>query len=259
MEGRMKPTEIAHNVVLGRRSAKWRPWRIWVLSIPFFALLAPGAAGQAANPYQPQFRHFTADFGGGWTWARGGSTSLGVVFHAGAGLRLSPADEKRFDDNGNPIRDRHWSLYLIGDFMFNQSPVTSKALAQAIQLNPQITGLSSATAATQRYYTASAGPTFRYCWRDCTYTVYGLGGLGWMHRNVDFTGVPQKGSPIGLQNPSVAGFDYDSVAYDWGAGVAFGPFKPIEGATFFIELRRLQGVASNDVNALWPLSIGVRW
>jgi hypothetical protein len=219
------------------------------------------ASGSTSSP-QPSpndseahnFRRFTADFGGGWTWAQGGGLATGINFRGGAGWLLSPQPQ-RYNSIGNRLRERHWSLYLVGEFTFIQSGLTKSGLQQAIQLNP---ALSSATSATGRYYSATADPNLRYCVLNCRITLYVLGGFGWMRRTVEFNGPATAESPVG-SNATVASFNYDSAAYDVGGGVTLGPFKYTEGLTYFVEVRRLQGFGSNGGSTLLPLSFGIRW
>lgn len=200
------------------------------------------------------FRRFTADFGGGWTWVQGGGVAKGLTFRGGAGWRLSP-QSALYSATGDRLRERHWSLYLVGEFTFIQSGLTNAGLQQAIKLNQ---APSSATSGTARYYNATADPTFRYCVFRCRVTFYGLGGFGWMHRTVEFDGLPTATSPIG-SNTTVASFGYDSAAYNVGWGLTLGPFKPTEGLTYYVEVRRLTGFGPNGNNTLWPLWLGIRW
>jgi hypothetical protein len=201
-----------------------------------------------------KFRRLTLDFGGGWTRTQGGGLSTGINFRGGVGWRLSPQPH-RYDDIGNALRARHWSVYVVGEFAFTDAGLTKAGLQQQIQLN---SSLSSATSATARYYTGTADPTFRYCVLNCRVTFYGLGGFGWMRRTVEFDGPPTATSPVG-SNAKIASFDYHSPAYEAGSGVTFGPFRPTEGITYYVEWRRLQGFGSNGGSTLWPISFGVRW
>jgi hypothetical protein len=214
----------------------------------------PGVPSSNYDSAPYRLRKFTADFGGGWTRSQGGGLETGINFRAGGGWLLSP-QPRRYSDTGNWLRARHWSLYLVGEFAFTQSQLTNAALIQQIQLNP---ALSSATSAIPRYYTATADPTFRYCLLKCRVTFYELGGLGWMHRTVEFDGPSNGTSPVG-SNGKLASFGYQSPAYEAGSGVTFGPFPFSEGVTYYVEWRRLQGLGSNGGSTLWPLSFGIRW
>lgn len=206
----------------------------------------------AGQPFK--FRKFTADFGGGLTWSQGGGLARGINFRGGGGVRLSP-QSKRYSDIGDRLRQRHWSLYLDGEFTFIQAGLTQDGLHQAILVNP---ALASATSGTANYYSVTADPNFRYCVWSCRLTFYVLGGFGWMHRTVEFSGPPTGTSPVG-SGKTVATFDYNSAAYDVGGGVTFGPFKPTEGVTYYVEARRLAGFGPNGASTLWPLSFGIRW
>jgi hypothetical protein len=216
--------------------------------------LPPAIASPNRNSAPYKFRKFTADFGGGWTRSQGGGLETGINFRAGGGWLLSPQPHL-YSASGDPLRGRHWSLYLVGEFAFTQSGLTNTALLQQIQLNP---ALSSATSATPRYYSATADPTFRYCLLKCRVTFYELGGFGWMHRTVEFDGPSNGTSPVG-SNGKLASFGYQSPAYEAGSGVTFGPFPFSEGVTYYVEWRRLQGLGSNGGSTLWPLSFGIRW
>jgi hypothetical protein len=252
-------TYLSHSKSIGWYSTMC--FFVVVITLTPFCLPAratPPATCTPVSDQTPRFRQVTADFGGGWTWAQHGAMVTGVNFRGGGGLRLSP-QAKPYDDNGTPLCVRHWSVYLVGEFIFDQSGLSGGAVKQAIQLNPQNLGLSTATSATARYYSLTVDPTFRYCVYKCSVTVYGLGGFGWLHRNAEFRGSPTQGSPIGLPNPAVASFSYDSPAYVAAVGVTLGPVKFTSGLTYYIEIRRLQGLGINSDSTLWPMSLGIRW
>jgi len=207
-------------------------------------------------PKVPEFRHFTANVGGGWTDG-GANVDRGNNLEAGAGVLLSGPPE-RYDQCGYRLGDRRWSLYLSADFLFNWSGLSRSGVDNAVTLNPQDPTLLSAINGRAKFYSTTLDPTFRYRVRNW-FTIYASGGFGWMRRTVEFTGLPPQGTVIQGPTAVIAGFGGNSGVFDAGGGISFGPIGPTGNLTYYVEARWLQGIGINSGTKLVPLSFGLRW
>jgi hypothetical protein len=222
---------------------------------PAMAQCTPAAHNAATLP-RPHF--ITADIGGGpWTGAEDIGVDSGFNVKAGGGILVS-SREAQFTTTGVRCRDRHWSLYLGINFLFTQSGLAEGTANQVATSNPQNPTLLSATSGRGRYYALTMEPTFRYRLTRIV-TVYALGGFGLLKRTLDFTGMPPQGTIVQGPSAVAASFSGASGVFDAGGGISFGPVNRTAGVSYYIELRRLQGLGVNGGTTLWPAAAGIRW
>jgi len=149
-------------------------------------------------------------------------------------------------------------LYLNCNFLFDQSQITAQAIQQAIAANPQNTALLSAHSGQAKFFSATIDPTVRFAATE-RWSVYVLGGFGWLRRNIDLSGVSTQGTLLQPASPAVFGTGGSSGAFGGGGGVDFGVGHHGAGAKVYFETRFLRGLGVNSGTTLAPLSAGLRW
>jgi hypothetical protein len=218
--------------------------------------LAAGAPLCRAQ-YPEDFHPYVVDAGAGWTGVRGADKrNFGAfgVYQAGGGFALTSArPEVPSDDAENPTV-RHWNVFVKGEFMYGQSDLTELAVQQIINSNPQNPSLLSATTGKGKFYSTTLGPRVQYSRR--WFSVYGQGGLGWLRRSIDLTGMTTAGTVLQPNSPLVFVRSGNSGALQGTLGIAAGG----KGVRAFVDIGLLQGFAINHGTMLAPiLSGGVRW
>ena len=186
----------------------------------------------------------------------------------GAGIMAAPGIDTGFQTGwgllagggfgvGQPSHRRHWRLFLMANFVYEDLGVSQTALNDAKSMNPTNTALQQATGARARFYSATFDPTFRYALKR-RISIYGLGGFGWLRRSIDFSGESSGGILLEPSGPSVLSFGGNSGAVDAGIGLNILLRGP-DSAIFFVEGRYLHGLAVNRAASLAPISVGFRW
>jgi hypothetical protein len=207
------------------------------------------------------FHSFTADAGAGAAPIFGQdrkSLSTGPYFQFGAGFAIPFRREAKYGPTG-PLPQSAWRFYLKGNFMWDRSGVDSSALEQAIINNPQNTALLSATSAKAKFYALTFDPTVRFAAGD-HWSLYLLGGFGWLRRSIGFSGVSSQGNLIEpSSSPSVFAAGGNSGVVDAGVGTDWSLSSSGRGARFYIEARVLHGLSNNIATTLLPLAAGIRW
>jgi hypothetical protein len=209
--------------------------------------------GRAQTPSErlPDFHGCTVHGGALWTQPQGADghdvRAGWNGFEAGGGFGWRP----------NPRSRNGWSIFLTGDFLFQNLHVNDTSIASAQILNPTNIALLQAASARAKYYSATFGPTFRL--PPVRFLgVYVFGGFGWFRRKIEFSGISGAGSLLQPSSPAVLGSGGDSGAIDAGGGLNIRP-KHARGAMFYVEARVLHGLAINHKTTLVPVSAGFRW
>ena len=167
----------------------------------------------------------------------------GWGFQAGGGFAVTRQAE---------VRGGTW--FITANFMYEKFKATAAALAAAKNLNP--TQLADATAAHGAFSSITIDPTIRYRFNP-RFSVYGLGGFGWLRRGVSFNGA----NPATLLQSNGVTLDRlvsNSGVFDAGGGANFG-LSSRGGVMLFVEARVYRGMAVNGGSTLVPISLGVRW
>lgn len=209
------------------------------------------------------FHPFTVSAAGGVSGSAGADgqgVGLLKLVQAGAGVSFWNGPEPDRSGGVQQGIQHRWSLFVVnGTFSFEQASIGQTALNQAIAANPQNTALLSATSASVKYFTLTFDPTFRYLASEHLHmTLYGLGSVGWLRREVDFSGTS---GPVSVIQPSAAAVfapSASSAALGGGGGANFDPFRG-KGPMFYVEARYLRGFSSNSGASLIPISFGLRW
>jgi hypothetical protein len=187
-----------------------------------------------------------------------------------AGVFTTPrgVDGKNFDKGGWGIQAgggfavttqadpyHGWRWFVTSSFMFQKFKARAAALNQAKTANP--TELANATAAHGDFSAVTVDINPRFTFRR-RYSVYGVGGFGWLHRGVGFNGA----NPATLLQSNGVSLDRvssNSGAFDVGGGLNFG-LSENGGVMLFSEMRIYRGLAVNGGDTLLPISVlGVRW
>lgn len=174
----------------------------------------------------------------------GHNFETGWGFQAGGGFAVSRNAES---GHGN-------SYYITADFMYEEFTATPAALGLAKTSNP--TQLADATSAHGAFSAVTLGPTVRHAFNR-RFSVYGLGGFGWLRRGVGFNGA----NPATLLQSNGIALDRlasNSGVFDLGGGANFGLSKN-GGLMLFVEARMYRGLAINGGTTLVPLLLGIRW
>jgi hypothetical protein len=241
-------------------TSKWYCAFIYAVALCITTLLGVPSKCLAQDD-MPRFPRFTAFIGGSPTDLGAHDLNSGYGLLAGGGVKIGGSQ-----DANSVLYPRWWSVYLTGNFMFNDLGIKSSDLQSAIIANPQIPGLLSATSGTAKFYSTTFGPTLRFQIPRASYiNIYVLAGGGWMRRTLDFTGAYSQSGSILPSSPVVASIAESSGAFDAGAGISFGPLKRATGVVeaagtmLYIEVRFIHGLGINSPSTFWPLSVGVRW
>lgn len=168
----------------------------------------------------------------------------GWGFQAGGGFAVSRQAEP---DRGN-------RYYITANFMYEKFRATAATLEAAKNSNPM--QLANAVSAHGAFSTVTLDPTVRYAFNR-RFSVYGLGGFGWLRRGVGFNGA----NPATLLQSNGVSLDRlasNSGVFDFGGGVNFGLSKN-GGLMLLAEARMYRGLAVNGGTTLVPLSLGIRW
>jgi hypothetical protein len=186
-----------------------------------------GAAGIFTTPEGQDRQNFNH---GGWGFQAGGG--FAVTGRAEPGRRLR--------------------LYLTGNYLYDKFRVRKSALLAAIPKESEITG---AVQAHGSFSAITFDPTLRYT--RGLYSVYGVGGFGWLRRGLGFNGtnlVP----PLFPNGTSLDRVVSNSGVFDFGMGINFAP-RRWHGLMVFSEGRLYHGTAINSGSTLVPVSVGLRW
>jgi len=172
--------------------------------------------------------------------------NAGWNFQAGGGFAVS-----------RPSPSRKWTVFIIGNFLFDKMRVSPAALSQARDLNPTDIGLLEANSAKAKFYSTTLDPTLRS--GDLLFkglTLYAFGGFGWLRRSLEFSGSAGQGELLQPGSPVVFGSGGNSGAYDVGVGLSYRIRRSL---MVYAEGRRIHGLAINNATTLLPLSVGFRW
>jgi hypothetical protein len=184
-------------------------------------------AGIFATPEGQDRQNFNH---GGWGFQAGGGFAVTRQAESGRGLRL----------------------YLTGNYLYDKFRVRESALLAAIPKEPAITG---AVQAHGSFSAITFDPTLRYT--RGLYSVYGIGGFGWLRRGLGFNGT----NPVPPLFPNGSSLDRvasNSGVFDFGMGINFAP-RRWHGLMVFTEGRFYHGAAINSGSSLVPVSVGLRW
>jgi hypothetical protein len=242
------------------------------------AILAPEAKCQVQNDgsCRPLHAPDPANFSGLTFTAVGdlitanGAPSSGVKptkgGSVGIGKALLPQPRNGEDKDSCETPGRRWTLLVETNFLYNQSNLQPAAITQAIEMNPQTTGLIGAVSGKAKYFSWTVGPTFQVLLSNQV-RAYFFGGSGWFRRTLDFTGASTEGPLLQAGAPLVFGQGGNSLAVDGGAGVDFGRSRAsrtdnqprLSDIRFYVEFRAIRGLAINHGSFLLPVSAGIRW
>ena len=162
-----------------------------------------------------EFHSHTWDIGGGGTHVSdsiGNNWAYNLRAGAGVGVWRHEPEERQ---GGYLVPASPWAIYVTADFVFSQAGISSQQVQQAIGTNPQIPSLLTATSGKAKYYSTTAGPTFRRRVGSVT-DLYATAGFGWLRRTVDFSGAATEGSLLQPSSQGVAGISGNSGAFDAG-------------------------------------------
>jgi hypothetical protein len=194
----------------------------------------------------PRDRSCTVDAAGIFTTPEGQDRQNfnhgGWGFQAGGGFAVT--------SQANPSRGLR--LYLTGNYLYDKFKVRKSALLAAIPKESEITG---AVQAHGSFSAVTFDPALRYT--RGRYSVYGVGGFGWLRRGLGFNGVNQV-PPLFPNGTSLDRVVSNSGVFDLGMGINFVP-RRWHGLMVFAEGRVYHGTAINSGTTLVPVSIGLRW
>lgn len=230
--------------------------------IVFLAVGLSGLAMQCNAEDATYLRRFTAEAGGGLAPVTGnyanGLSQPGYNLLAGAGFAVYRPDVE-YDSRGIAVSPERWSIYLMADFMFNQSQFEDGAAAEAAKFNPQYPGLLSANGGRTKFFSATFGPVFRCPPKGKLHmSPYVFAGYGWLRRDVQLTGVSIQGPLYQPSSPVVAQTGGSSGAIAFGGGSDLAHIQALGGMRFFAEVRVLHGLGINSGTTIAP-TFGVRW
>lgn len=194
-----------------------------------------------SSVFAPEYHHFTANVGGGYTAVTGRiSNYLDSGWNLQAGADYHPS---KFFSIG-------------GTFMFNGLGVTRSAL-NALNMPD----------GNARVYTVTLDPKIYFPFGRSNF--YLLAGGGWMRRTVEFTKPvvattyifdPWWGylGPALVQTNQVLGSVTDDVGV-WDVGGGFNFHIPGTQAKLYVEARYLDGLTSDTHTQIVPVTIGFRF
>lgn len=167
----------------------------------------------------------------------------GWGFQAGGGFAVTPP----------PRLGSGWQWYVTSNYLYDRFKANAHALALAVAANPQ---LQNATAAHGDFssVTLDVNPRLEFRGR---YSVYAIGGFGWLRRGVNFNGA-NPGTLLQSSGPSLDRLSSNSGVFDLGVGINTKP-RIFHGLMLFGEVRVYRGLAVNNGSTLVPISLGVRW
>jgi hypothetical protein len=190
--------------------------------------------------------------------ADGNSLVWGPFLRVGAGFSVWHSKGPEFEHGKLKSVHHRTSLFLVGNFMFDQSGIKASAIQEAILLNPQNIALLGATSGKAKFYSTTLDVMLRHNLSPSVAT-YWLAGFGWMRRSLAFNGVSLQGGLIQPTSPAVFGPSGSSGVFDAAGGLDWKICGKGEGLRAFVEVRLLRGLAINSETTLVPLSAGLRW
>jgi hypothetical protein len=191
--------------------------------------------------YAPEFHHFTANAGAGYTSVAGrqaNDLTNGWNFQAAAGFNFNQY------------------FGVLGTFMFNGLGVTNSALSAV-----------NVPGGNARVYTLTVDPKLTFPIGRGSF--YLLAGGGWLRRTVQFTQPvlattfvfdPWWGyfGPAVVPASQVLGSVSDNAGV-WDVGGGFNIPLPRTRAKFYVEARYIDGLTADTHTQIVPLTFGFRW
>ena len=168
----------------------------------------------------------------------------GWGFQAGGGFAITRQE--------NP--DRGWRWFITSGFVYEKFKANAQALGKAISDNPKL--LAGATSAHGAFSAITIDVTPRYA-ISRRWSVYGLGGFGWLRRSIGFKGA-NPGTLLQSNGLTLDKLASNSGAFDAAVGINHG-LSSKGGLMLFVEGRVYRGLAVNNGSTLVPISVGVRW